>query len=78
MSDGELRPGTALFMRAFKDHPNDTCQLSFPAPSEKGRYHLAIWLGTWKEGEPTAKERLNAMGWVYDPEAAAKQSGGEA
>ena len=72
MSDGELRPGTALFLRGFKDHPNDLTQLSFPAPKEKGRYHLAIWLGTWKDGEPTATERLNKMGWFYDPDRTAK------
>ncbi len=70
MSDGELRPGVALFLRAFKDHPNETAVLSYPAPREKGRYHLAIWLGTWAEGDGSASERLNAMGWVYDPKAA--------
>lgn len=70
MSDGELKPGTALLLRSFKDHPNDTCQLTFPAPKEKGVYHLAVWLGTWKEGDPGTDKRLNALGWVYDPEAA--------
>lgn len=70
MSDGELRPGVALFLRAFKDHPNENTQLSFSAPPEKGRYHLAIWLGTWAEGEPVAAERLNEMGWFYDPDRA--------
>lgn len=72
MSDGELRVGTALFLRSFKDHPSDSLMLSFPAPKQKGRYHLAIWLGTWAEGEAGATERLNAMGWHYDPDKAAK------
>lgn len=71
MSDGELRPGVALFLRAFKEHPCEDVQLSFAAPKERGRYHLAIWLGTWKEGEATVPARLNALGWVYDPERAA-------
>lgn len=73
----DLMPGTALLLRAFKDHPAETLQLSYGAPSEKGRYHLALWLGTWKDGEANVDERLNALGWVFDPARAllARQAG---
>jgi hypothetical protein len=74
MSDGELKPGDGLLLRAFQDHPADTVKLSYGAPKEKGRYHLALWLGTWKEGESDVDTRLNALGWVYDPERARSAS----
>ena len=66
-----LTPGDGLLLRAFKDHPAETLQLSYGAPKEKGRYHLAMWLGTWVEGDKGVDERLNALGWVFDPERAA-------
>lgn len=69
MADGSLKLGDGLLLRAFVDHPSDTIKLSYKAPA-KGRYHLALWLGTWAEGEPDVDARLNAIGWVYDPAAA--------
>lgn len=70
MSDGELKPGDGILLRGFTDHPADTVKLTYGAPKQKNRYHLALWLGTWAEGEPTVDERLNALGWVFDPERA--------
>lgn len=69
MSNGELKVGDGLLLKSFTDHPADTVRLSYKAPP-KGRYHLALWLGLWSEGEPDVDARLNAIGWVYDPVAA--------
>lgn len=68
MSD--LKMGDGLLLRAFKDHPSDTVQLSYTAPKGKHHYHLAVWLGIWTEGEQGVDERLNRLGWVFDPQRA--------
>ena len=65
-----LVPGDGLLLRSFVDHPAETLSLSYKAPKQKGRYHLALWLGTWTEGEANVDQRLNALGWVFDPERA--------
>jgi hypothetical protein len=70
MTEGSLAPGDGLLLRAFTDHPADTVKLSYGPPKEKGRYYLTLWLGTWKEGEADVDARLNALGWVFDPERA--------
>lgn len=66
-----LKPGDGLLLKAFTDHPAETVKLSYKGPTERGRYHLALWLGTWKEGEASVDARLNQLGWVFDPERAA-------
>lgn len=70
MSAGDLKPGDGLLLRGFIDHPADTVKLSYGAPKKKGHYHLALWLGIWSEGSATVDERLNHLGWVFDPERA--------
>lgn len=74
MSDGELKPGDGLLLKAFTDFVSDTCQMSYKTPTKsadgKPRYHLAMWLGLWHDGAANVDERLNHLGWVYDPEAA--------
>lgn len=46
--------------------------LDYRAPSKRGSYHLALWLGIWSEGTATVDDRLNALGWVFDPMRAAQ------
>jgi hypothetical protein len=69
MSVEQLKLGDGLLLKSFVDHPADTVKLTYKSPPN-GRYHLAVWLGTWAEGEPDVDARLNAIGWVYDPERA--------
>lgn len=68
MSD--LTPGDGLLLRAFVDHPSPTVKLSYGAPKGKQHYHLALWLGIWSEGDLSVDDRLNHLGWFYDPERA--------
>lgn len=68
--NGSLKVGDGLLLRGFTDHPAEGFKLNYSAPKERGRYHLALWLGTWADGEPDVDKRLNAIGWVYDPERA--------
>jgi predicted GNAT superfamily acetyltransferase len=73
-----LTPGDGLLLRAFVHHPSPTVKLSYGAPKGKQHYHLALWLGIWTEGDASVDQRLNALGWVYDPErarAALKEAG---
>lgn len=78
MSHGELTPGDGLLLKAFVDHPADTVKWSYKAPPKtadgKPRYHLALWLGIWHEDSSSVDERLNALGWVFDPERAREQA----
>lgn len=71
---GSLTPGDGLLLRAFKDYPTETAVLSYDAPGNtddgKKRYHLALWLGIWHDCASSVDDRLNALGWVFDPERA--------
>lgn len=71
MSDGELKLGDGLLLRGFSEHPTPTVKLNYGAPKAKGAYHLMMWLGIWSEGGMGSDERLNHLGWVFDPKAAA-------
>ena len=70
MGAAHLRAGDGLLLRGFTDHATPTIKLSYGAPKQKGRYHLALWLGTWAEGDADVDTRLNALGWVFDPKRA--------
>lgn len=72
MSVGELTPGDGLLLRAFRDHPAPTVKLEYGAPEKRDSYHLAMWLGIWSEGSADVDERLNHLGWIFDPKAAAQ------
>lgn len=70
----KLEMGRGLLLKGFKDYPADQLQVSFGAPG-KGRYHIACYLGVFDPEADGAlamgtDERLNAMGWVFDPERA--------
>lgn len=67
-----LTPGDGLLLRGFKDHPTNGTILTYGAPKKRGHYHLAMWLGIWSEGSASVDERLNQLGWVFDPERARK------
>ena len=67
---GEIKLGDGILLRGFVDHPSPTVKLSYTAPKGKNHYHLVLWLGVWAEGEASVDERLNALGWVFDPERA--------
>lgn len=66
----DLTPGDGLLLRGFTDHPAPTVKLNYGAPKGKRHYHLALWLGIWSDGEASVDERLNNLGWVFDPERA--------
>jgi hypothetical protein len=73
----ELQLGDGVLMKAFKWHSSDgNVVLSFGGPKPKGEYHLFMWLGTYSDNDETkqasADDRLNALGWVFDPKAAAQ------
>lgn len=72
MSDGKLTLGDGLLLRAFRDHPRPRVKLDYDAPKKRDSYHLAVWLGIWSEGSADVDERLNHLGWVYDPARAAQ------
>lgn len=77
MTDGTLKPGDGLLMKGFTDHPSPTIKLSYKGPPRKGHYHIAVWLGVYANGVPgpagaSVDERLNLLGWVYDPKRADK------
>ena len=71
---GELELGDGVCMKAFKWHsPDGSVVLSFGGPKPKGAYHLFMWLGVYgPNSDASADDRLNALGWVLDPKAAAK------
>lgn len=63
--------GDGLLLRSFRDHPTADLKLDYGAPKDRQSYHLALWLGIWKEGSASVDERLNALGWVFDTARAA-------
>lgn len=70
---GTLTPGDGLLLKAFTDYPSDTIRLSYKGP--KRGYHISCYLGVFipdEDGPAGANvdERLNALGWVFDPERA--------
>jgi hypothetical protein len=69
----ELQPGDGVCMKAFKWHsPDGFAVLSYAGPKKKDAFHLFMWLGVFSSSssDATADERLNALGWVFDPERA--------
>lgn len=72
-----LNPGDGILMKGFKSHVGDGySNMTFGAPKGKLAYHLFMWLGVYEDAHPsrnsTADDRLNALGWVFDPAAAKK------
>lgn len=73
MTDG-LQFGEGILMKGFKSYFANGW-LNYGAPKGKTAHHLFMWLGVFDENDATkqasADDRLNALGWVFDPKAAA-------
>lgn len=70
----ELQFGEGILMKGFKSYFANGW-LNYGAPKGKTAHHLFIWLGVFDENDDaknsSADDRLNALGWVFDPKAAA-------
>ncbi|MGB3846021.1 MAG: hypothetical protein WA940_09145 [Sphingopyxis sp.] len=69
----ELQFGEGILMKRFKSYFANGW-LNYGAPKGKTAHHLFMWLGVYDENDETkqasADDRLNALGWVFDPKAA--------
>ena len=68
----QLRPGDGLLLKGFTDNPSPNLSLSYKGPG-KGLYHISLYLGVYgpDHEKPAYRmdvdERLNHLGWVFDP-----------
>lgn len=70
----ELQFGEGILMKGFKSYFANGW-LRYGAPKGKTAHHLFLWLGVFDENDEAKQastdDRLNALGWVFDPKAAA-------
>ncbi len=70
LQPGDVIRTSTLKAKMFdKDNPKPIMVLDYSAG--RGNAFVCLFLGAVRDGaEPTAEMRLNALGWVYDPERA--------